>query len=168
VKKTFILLAFLFTVKLTCSAAHAAEFPPERQRYLGLDHVGMLWFIMDYGIREDGTPFAVTRRYFTNEDIRQEIIGILVSRFGHSPEVARTLYFTEFGYEYTPDGTQFAMTYTRHRDQLGNDIHGTVFDNSSEDRMRTYQPVLSVDPNHAVRRALALALASQPQATLPQ
>ena len=159
VKKTpkFMLLALLIT--LICSVLYASEFPPERQRYLGLDHVGMLWYIMDFGIREDGTPFAVARRYFTNETIRQEIIDILVTRFGHSPEAAGTLYFTEFGYEYTQDGTQFTFTYIRHRDQLGNDIHGTVFDNSSEDTMRTYQ---SVDPSHAVGRALALALASQP------
>ena len=164
-KKTpkLMLLAYLIAlITLICSASDAAEFPPERQRYLGFDHIGMLWYIMDYGIKEDGTPFAVARRYFTNSDIRQEIIDILVSREGHSPEVAETLYFTEFGYEYTQDGTQFALTYTRHRDQLGNDIHATFFDNSSEDRMRTYHAVQSVDPNHAVRRALALALASQP------
>ena len=153
----FILLVLL--VALTCSASSAAkldtEFDPEKQVYLGLDHVGMLWYIMDYGIREDGTPFAVTRRYFTNKTIRQEIIDILISRFGHSSEVAGTLYFTEFGYEYTQDGRQFAVTYIRHRDQLGNDIQKTVFDDSSEDRVRTFH---AVDPSHAVGRALALAM----------
>ena len=144
---------------LACSASSAtefdAEFAPEKQTYLGLDHVGMLWYIMDYGISEDGTPFAVTRRYFTNESIRQEIIEILISRFGHLPDVAETLYFTEFGYEYTPDGRQFAVTYIRHRDQLGNDIHGTVNDDSCENTRRTFADVVH---DHAVGRALALAL----------
>jgi len=135
------------------------EFAAERQVYLGMDHVGMLWYIMDYGIRENGTPFSVTRRYFTNETIRQEIIEILMDRFDIPPEIANTLYFTEFGYEYTQDGTQFAFTYIRHRDQLGNDIHGTIFDNSSEDSMRTYASVVH---DHALGRALALALATLP------
>jgi len=153
----FILLALL--VALTCSTSLAAEFKtefaPERQAYLGLDHVGMLWYIMDYGIREDGTPFAVTRRYFTNEDIRQEIIEILISRFGHLPEAAGTLYFTEFGYDYTQDGRQFTITYIRHRDQLGNDIHRTINDDSCENTRRVFAYVVH---DQAVGRALALAM----------
>jgi len=157
----FILLVLL--VALTCSASSAAkldtEFDPEKQVYLGLDHVGMLWYIMDYGIREDGTPFAVTRRYFTNKTIRQEIIDILISRFGHSSEVAGTLYFTEFGYEYTQDGRQFAVTYIRHRDQLGSDIHGTVNDDSCENTKRVFNYVVH---DHAVGRALALAMPPAP------
>ena len=153
----FMLPALL--VVLTCFVSSATEFEtefdPQKQVYLGLDHVGMLWYIMDYGIGEDGTPFAVTRRYFTNEDIRQEIIEILISRFGHSREIAGTLYFTEFGYEYTEDGRQFAITYIRHRDQLGNDIHGTVNDDSCENTRRVFADVVH---NHAVGRALALAM----------
>lgn len=166
---SFITFITLITfIALACPASYAAdftreiepEFPLERQTYLGMDHVGMLWFIVDYGIREDGTPFSVARRYFTNEEIRQEIIEILITRFDHSPEVAGNLYFTEFGYEYTQDGTQFTFTYIRHRDQLGNDIHSTFFDNSCENTMRTYSDIVH---DHALGRALALALATAPQ-----
>ena len=155
------LLALLLA--LTCSVSHAAtfdlmeaEFAPEKQVYLGLDHVEMLWYIVDYGIKEDGTPFAVTRRYFTNASIRQETVELLMYKFGIEYEVAGSLYFTQFGYEYTQDGRQFAITYIRHRDQLGNDIHGTVFDNSCEETMRVFADVVTT---HAVGRALALIMA---------
>ena len=160
VKKTpkSVLLALL--VALACFKSSAMEFAPEKQVYLGLDHIGMLWYIVDYGIKEDGTPFAVTRRYYTNEHIRQEIVGLLITNFGHSEEVAGSLYFTEYGYEYTQDGRQFALTYVRHHDQLGGYIHGTVFDGSCESSTRTYSDVV---PTHAVGRALTLIM--QPAAT---
>ena len=51
------------------------------------------------------------------------------------------LYFTEYGYEYTPDGRQFAMTYLKHYDMLGNEIHGTVYDGSTEATAKTFVAV---------------------------
>ena len=146
----FILLALLAAVVFSVSPAMAA---PEMPVNLGLDHVNMQWWIVNVGKRDDGTPFAITRRFYTNETIRQDIVEILMSRFGHLPEVAGALFGTEYEYEYTMDRRQFAVTYLRHYDMVGRLIHGTDFDNSREDRMRTYN---AVDPNHAVGRALAL------------
>ncbi|MBQ4402011.1 MAG: hypothetical protein II832_07590, partial [Synergistaceae bacterium] len=80
----------------------------------------------------NGVPFAVSRKYYTNTTVKNDTIELLMSKFGLSPEKAGSLYFTEYGYEYTPDGKQFAQTYVRHYDMLGNEIHGTVYDDSSE------------------------------------
>jgi hypothetical protein len=148
----FILLALLAAMVCSAMPAAAADFPVN----LGLDHVNMQWWIVNAGVRPDGTPFAITRRFFTNENIRQEIIEILMTRFGHSAESAGALFGTEFEYEYTQDRTQFAIVRITHFSQPridGNLIHETIFDNSGDDTMRTFQ---AVDPNHAVGRALAL------------
>ena len=148
----FILLALLMAVVCSALPAAATQFPVN----LGTDHVNMQWWIVNAGVREDGTPFAITRRFFTNETIRQEIIDILMTRFGHPAELAGLLFGTEFEYEYTRDRTQFATVRITHFSQPrmdGNLIHQTIFDNSCENTMRTYQ---AVDPNHAVGRALAL------------
>ena len=59
-----------------------------------------------------------------------------MSKFGISPEVAGSLYFTEYRYDYTPDGKQFAMKYLRHYDMLGNEIHGTEY--GSDDNPMTF------------------------------
>ena len=123
---------------------------------LGLDHVNMTWWIVNAGVREDGTPFAITRKFYTNEAIRQDYVEILMTRFGHPPELAGALFGTEYEYEYTRDRSQFAITRISHFSQPrfdGTLIHETIFDDSGEGRMRTFQPV---DPNHAVGRALAL------------
>ena len=68
-----------------------------------------------------------------------------MSKYNISPEVAGSLYFTEYGYEYTPDGKQFAVTYLKHFDMLGNEIYGTVFDNSSDAQKKIFATV-DVDP----------------------
>ena len=91
-----------------------------KQKALGQDKNKMTWYILDYGKDSAGVPFAVSRKYYTNTTIKNETIELLMSKFGLSPEVAGSLYFTEYGYEYTPDGKQYAMTYLRHYDMLGN------------------------------------------------
>lgn len=103
-----------------------------KQKALGQDKNKMTWYILDYGKDANGVPFAVSRKYYTNTTIKNETIELLMSKFGLPPEKAGSLYFTEYGYEYTPDGKQFAQTYVRHYDMLGNEIHGTVYDNSSD------------------------------------
>lgn len=139
---------------MVCSAlpVEAAQMPVD----LGRDHVNMQWWIVNAGVRPDGTPFAITRRFFTNETIRQEIIEILMTREGLAAEDANALFGTEFEYIYSPDRSQFATVRVTHFSQPrvgGNLIFETIFDDSREDRMRTFHPV---DPNHAVGRALAL------------
>jgi len=150
----FILLALLAAMLSPTPPATGATV--EMPVNLGLDHVNMQWWIVEAGTREDGTLFAVTRRFFTNERIRQEIVEILMTRFGYAPDVAGALFGTEYEYEYTQDRRQFATVRITHFSQPrigGNLIHETIFDDSGDDRMRTYQ---AVDPNHAVGRALAM------------
>ena len=109
-----------------------------KQKALGQDKNKMTWYILDYGKTSNDVPFAVSRKYYTNTTIKNDTIELLMSKFGLSPEKAGSLYFTEYGYEYTPDGKQFAETYVRHYDMLGNEIYGTVYDGSSEAATKKY------------------------------
>ena len=147
------ILALLLTA--VCFALPVAAWDPAKQKNLGLDHVKMQWYIFDYGVREDGTPFAVARKYYTNDEIRNETIKLLMSKFGYSAEQAGKLNSTEYGYEYTKDGKQFAVMYLLHCEQDGQEIHRTIFDDSAEDKKKVFA---AVNPNHAVGKALALAV----------
>ena len=109
-----------------------------KQKALGQDKNKMTWYILDYGKTSNDIPFAVSRKYYTNPTIKNDTVELLMSKFGLSPEKAGSLYFTEYGYEYTPDGKQFAETYVRHYDMLGNEIYGTVYDGSSEAATKKY------------------------------
>lgn len=153
--KKCVLLSIVFLLLAAESFAFPPTRAPERQIYLGKNHVNMLWFILDYGTNEDGTHFSVARKYYTNREIWQETVELLMSNFGHSAELAGSLHFTEFEFEYTEDGRQFATTSLRHFDMLGNEIHGTVWDNSSPDRMKTFSPIV---PAHASGVAIARIL----------
>ena len=147
-------MALLFLTAAACCAFPTAP-PPEKQRHLGQDHVDMLWYILDYGAKEDGTPFAVARRYYTNLEIQRYTAELLTEKFGYSEELAGSLYFTEYEFEYTEDGQQFAVTYLGHYDMMGNEIHGTFYDDSSEDTSKVFAPI---EPSHASGRAAALAV----------
>ena len=107
-----------------------------KQKALGQDKNKMTWYLLDYGKDSDGVPFAISRKYYTNTTIKNETIELLMSKFGISPEVAGSLYFTEYGYEYNKDGSQFALTYLRHYDMLGNEIHGTEY--GTDDNPKTF------------------------------
>jgi hypothetical protein len=144
----------LLLAAVVCSALPAMAWDPAKQKNLGQDHVKMQWYLLDYGTKGDGSPFAVARKYYTNESVKQQTIDLLMSKFGYSPEVAGSLYFTEYEYEYTKDGKQFAVTYLRHYDMLGNEIHGTVYDDSSEAAKKVYA---AVDANSTPGKGLALA-----------
>ena len=150
----FMLLALLMAI-VVCSASPAMAWDPDKQKNLGQDHVKMQWYILDYGTKEGGTPFSVARKYYTNEKIKQDTVDLLMSKFGYSPEVAGSLYFTEYEFEYTKDGKQFATTYLRHYDMLGNEIHGTVYDDSTEAVKKVFA---AVDPNSTPGKGLALAV----------
>jgi len=152
IKKTIILSALLVVMVFSALPVSAAQLPLN----LGPDHVNMTWWIVNAAVRDDGTPFAITRRFFTNETLRQEIIEILITREGVDPEIAGTLFGTEFEYIYSQDRGQFAVVRVTHFSQPrigGNLIFETIFDNSREGRMIEFQPVVQ---GHAVGRALAL------------
>ena len=133
-----------------------------KQKALGQDKNKMTWYILDYGKTSGDVPFAIARKYYTNPTIKNDTIELLMSKFGISPEKANGLYFTEYGYEYTPDGKQFAMTYQRHYDMLGNEIYGTVFDDSSEATKKNFIALAAVagqTPAKAASYALGKSVA---------
>ncbi len=129
--KKFVVFALLIAL-IAAMSVPAMAWDASKQKSLGQDKNKMTWYILDYGKDANGVPFAISRKYYTNTTIKNDTIELLMSKFGISPEVAGSLYFTEYGYEYTADGKQFAQTYVRHYDMLGNEIHGTVFDDSTE------------------------------------
>mgnify|MGYP000943014547 CR=1 FL=1 len=135
-------------------AVPAQAWDPAKQKNFGQDHIKMQWYLLDYG-KEGDVPFAVTRKYYTNNSVKQQTIDLLMSKYSISPEVAGALYFTEYRYEYTPDGKKFAVTYLKHYDMLGNEIYGTVYDGSSE---ATQKAFLAVDPKSVPGKAVGYAL----------
>ena len=152
VKKSVLLV--LLVVAVVCSALPAMAWDPAKQKNLGQDHVKMQWYILDYG-KENEVPFAIARKYYTNEAIKQQTIELLMSKYGIDPDVAGSLYFTEYGYEFSKDGKQFAMTYLRHYDMLGKEIHGTVYDDSSDAAQKVFA---AVDPKSTPGKCAPLAL----------
>ena len=137
-----------------CSVLPAEAWDPEKQKNLGQDSVKMQWYLLDYGT-EGNVPYAIARKYYTSESIKQQTIDLLMSKYGLAPDLAGSLYFTEYKYEYTPDGKQFAVAYLRHYDMQGEEIHGTVYDNSSEAAKKVFA---AVDPKHATGKGVALAI----------
>lgn len=140
IMKKFIVCALLITLIAAMSAPSFA-WDAAKQKALGQDKNKMTWYILDYGKDSADVPFAVSRKYYTNPTIKNETIELLMSKFALSPEKAGSLYFTEYGYEYSKDGKQFAVTYLKHYDMLGNEIHGTVYDGSTEATTKTFGPV---------------------------
>lgn len=135
--KKFVVSALIIAL-IAAVSVPAMAWDASKQKALGQDKNKMTWYILDYGRDSNGVPFAISRKYYTNTTIKNETIELLMSKFGISPEIAGSLYFTEYGYEYTNDGKQFAQSYVRHYDMLGNEIHGTVFDNSTETTQKTF------------------------------
>jgi hypothetical protein len=154
VKKAAILLAALLVI---CAASASLAWDPAKQKSLGQDHVKMTWYILDYG-RESGVPFVVARKYYTNESIKQDTIDLLMSKYGLAPDLAGSLYFTEYRYVYSPDGKQFAVDYLRHYDMLGEEIHGTVYDGATEATRKTFA---LVDPKSTPGKGIALLTGSE-------
>ena len=164
--KKFVACALLLGLALL-AAAPAMAWDPSKQKSLGQDHVKMTWYILDYGKDNAGTPFAIARKYYTNTTIKNETVDLLMSKFGISPEVAGSLYFTEYGYEYTPDGKKFAVTYLRHYDMLGNEIHGTTYDGRTEATQKTFQGIpagstAAKGANYALGKSVAPAKKAAP------
>ena len=133
--KKFVVCALLLALVMAI-ASPVMAWDAAKQKNLGQDKNKMTWYLLDYGKDENGTLFAISRKYYTNTTIKNETIELLMSKFGISPEVAGSLYFTEYRYDYTPDGKQFATKYLRHYDMLGNEIHGTEY--GTDDNPQTF------------------------------
>ena len=157
--KKFVVCALLLGL-LVAITAPVFAWDAAKQKDLGQDANKMKWWLLDYGKNDAGVPFAISRKYYTNQTVKNETIELLMSKFGISPEVAGSLYFTEYGYEYTPDGQQYAMTYVRHYDMLGNLIHGTDYEGES----KTFASVAAAGKKHAVYQGCSLALGKAPAA----
>lgn len=151
--KKFVLCALLLGL-LVALASPVFAWDASKQKDLKQDANKMQWYLLDYGKDSADIPYAVSRKYYTNATIKNETIELLMSKFGLSPEVAGSLYFTEYRYEYTPDGKQYAMTYLRHYDMLGNELHGTEY----EGEAKTFSPVANAGPTHAVTQGANFAL----------
>ena len=156
--KKFVVCALLLGL-MVALASPVFAWEASKQKGLGQDANKMTWYILDYGT-ENGIPFAISRKYYTNATIKNETIELLMSKFGLSPEVAGSLYFTEYRYEYTPDGQQYAMTYLKHYDMLGNELHGTTYEGEN----KTFSSVAAAGRKHAVYQGAALALGKAPVA----
>ena len=94
-----------------------------KQVQIGKDRAGLTWYLTDYG-SDYSTPYAVARKYYTNQAAKREQIDLLISRYAVPDRQAQGLYFTEYRYEYTPDGRQFAEVSRRHFDMQGREIYG--------------------------------------------
>ena len=129
--KKFVLCALLVAMIMALGSS-AMAWDAVTEGNLKRDANNMQWYLVDFGKdATTGVPYAITRKYYTNTTIKNETIELLMSKFGISPEVAGSLYLTEYGYEYTEDGKQFALTYLRHYDMLGHEIHGTEYGTDS-------------------------------------
>lgn len=120
---TLFVLALLALV-LSISAAFASAAPQPVN--FGQDANKMQWYLVNYGKNDEGT-FACTRKYYTNPDEKQKTIDLIVEKFAIDKEAASGLYFTEYGYIYSADGKQFAVTYLNHYDMVGNVIKSTEY-----------------------------------------
>lgn len=127
------LLGLLISIASPVMAWDAAK-----QKNLGQDNNKMQWYLLDYGKDSSGMPYAISRKYYTNTKIKNETVELLMSKYKIPSEIAGSLYFTEYGYEFTPDGKQFALTYLRHYDMLGNEIHATVYDDNTDATKKTF------------------------------
>ena len=122
VKKSHVLVVLVLSILTTVySASPAVALSPlttldtKKIRNVGKDPNEMLWYVVEYGT-QDGVPFAVARSYYTNETVKQARITELLSH-NVSPEMAGALYFSEYGYEFTSDGTQASTAYIAHGTQ---------------------------------------------------
>ena len=158
--KKLLVCALLVSI-LAAVASPVMAWDAAKQKALGQDKNKMTWYLLDYGKDSEGVPFAVSRKYYTNTTIKNDTIELLMSKFGIAPEVAGSLYFTEYGYEYDKDGKQFAQTYVRHYDMLGNEIHGTEF--GTEENPKEFI-ALSAVPGSTPAKGAAYAL-GKPVAT---
>ncbi len=155
--RTVLVLAVIFVLS-SCvlgEGVYSSAGNADKQKALGEDKNGMTWYILDYGRDSNGILFAVSRKYYTNETIKNETIELLLSKYGVSAQVAENLYFTEYGYEYTSDGKQFAITHVNHYDIYGTLIHSTVYDGNTKDTQKIFS---EIPENSTPAKGLSYAL----------
>ena len=68
---------------LAVAVSPALAWDAAKQKNLGQDKNKMQWYLLDYGKDENGVPYAISRRYYTNATVTNEMIELLMSKFGH-------------------------------------------------------------------------------------
>ena len=131
----------------------AAEDAFVKQISIGRDGSGMTWYLTDYGI-DNNTYYAVARKYYTSAAVKNDTIERLISRNRVPEKKANTLYLTEYRYEYTSDGKQYAEIYRVHYDMQGREIYRIDFDNSTSARRKHY---INVVKNSIMSKGYAYA-----------
>lgn len=138
-KKIILAVLVLVLAVSMASAAAPASGLSDGNVSLGQDHVKMTWYLVGYGkIAATGDYAAIVRKYYTNQGIKNETVELLMSKFGLDAEKAASLYFTEYEYLYAKDLKSFGVGYVRHYDMVGHEVHGTVYDNSADDKKQTW------------------------------
>ena len=92
-----------------------------QQKNLGRDRAGLQWWIVGYGTSTSGY-YAVAREYYTNAGAKAETVNALSSRYGVPYDRANALYLTEYRFEYTSDGGQYAEVSRVFYDMKGDEI----------------------------------------------
>ena len=140
-RKFFLMSLLVSSIIAAIASSSFAEDTYAKQINLGQDGSGMTWYLLDYGVKKD-KPYAVARKYYTSNLVKEETIDILISRYSVSESKAAQLYFTEYKYEYTPDGKSYAETYRKYYDVRGNEIFKLVFSNKKGARKKHFVNVV--------------------------
>ena len=120
--KKFLLMLIVCSAFIFSANTPSDAWDKKKMVNLGEDKNKMTWFILDYGKKSNGVPFAVARKYYTNPEIRKSTINLLISKFKADQKRANELHFTQYEYAYTTDGKQFKQVYERHYDMSGKEI----------------------------------------------
>ncbi len=129
-----IVLCTLALISVAAIAMAAQTAAPEPVN-LGQDANKMQWYLVNYG-KGDDFSFASARKYYTNPDEKSKTIGLICEKFGIDNETASGLYFTEYGYAYSADGKEFAVTYISHYDMGGQMIKSTEYDSPDREYIK--------------------------------
>ena len=141
-------LAFILVMLFASSAFADDETDFIQQKNLGRDRAGLQWYVLSYGSHGSGW-YAIAREYYTNNDAKAETVGKLSGRYGVQSDRAQELYFTEYRFEYTSDGSQYTEISRKYYDKLGEEICGY------ESGYSTYSPVV-VNTVHSKGAAYAM------------
>lgn len=131
----------VFLAVFVCALSAFADDAYVKQVNIGQDKSGMTWYLLDYGTKKN-TPYAVARKYYTSDTVKSETIELLTSRYSVPEAKAQRLYFTEYKYEYSPDGKQYAEIYRKYYDVAGEEIYSIRFNKKSGARKKHFVKVV--------------------------
>ena len=127
-KKFFALLfIILFVTPAYANVIYDNEYSSGRafvqQVDLGKDNAGYKWWLIGYGPSQTGY-YAVARSYYSTSNLKAETVNKLTGYYRIPYENASKVYFTEYRFEFTPDGNQYAEVSRIFYDDRGNEVCG--------------------------------------------